>query len=1602
MTALLKYSSGYTDYLLSVYSSTHKFESPIHIHIPIPIPISSCYQLTMLRLHLVTFLSLLIPISCLAQLFTLHPHNTTRLVDTDFRIDCSIIASEITIRWRKDGNILSPSSSSYEIVTVVTSTGLSSQFHVYSGEFSNTGVYSCLAYNDSVFIEESYSGILTMDGPVQYIEEPLDQIVYINQPIILICHIQGGPLPSLTWTYDVTEGTIDVISGGLISIITNGINSYETLSTLTIANVQNIHDSIYHCETENSYGSADRTARITVQEQEVESVSITQPVHGTVYTLIAHNINSITLPCTATGLPMPTLSWDIPTGVQTANVRINQATLIPILYITAPTLQDAGVYTCTANNTLTHDVASIEVIVIETPVVSASSDIIISSGSSVTLFCSATGTPAPTVSLIHPNASVLTPDVNGLVTLSVTTYRDGGSYRCVAVTYTVSSETNFELTVLGEPVFVAQPTDTGVGIGQDAKFDCVVTGSPTPVITWVFNTYTTLTVPIQSVLRITNVHSNDQGEYTCIATNQFNSVNATAILTIFPFPQFNVTPVTTLAGVDESVAFYCSATPATATIEWYVDNTLITSGIKYFASSGNLLIHNLMSSDTNQYICRISNPAGISEASAILTVIQRPVFLQTPADQTVSPGTQVTFSCTVTSTPTPTLSWLDEEGNVIYTDGKFNVSLASDTITLVISDVSLTEAAVYTCTADNGLKASSSARLSIINIPQITINPFKQNAILGQQFILTCLVIYSIPSPTFQWYKDSVIITTDTRVKSFTNGSLVLDTTLYSDAGEYLCIAINSVGTATARGQVEIIVTPTFTPTPTGHLVALRSDISLPCNSEGVPTPVTSWLLSDNSTVPNNEHFSWTLQANGPLTIRNVLATDQDSYTCLSTNEAGTATLRIFLTVQIPPSIPYNISAVVLYTSSVTVSWVTPFDGYSVVTGYRIEQLLEGGGVVEAVFVWEETGVGEGEFDSAVVTGLIPFEFYRFRVSAVNEIGAGNFSNFSTPIQLPPNYPPAPENVTVLTLNSTAIQLTWSPPTYTHGIILEYIITWGVINTNQPTTITVPLSQGLQHVFSSLYIYTEYMFSVRAVNNNPAGDPFKGLLSQPVYEFTGEEPPNGPPLNLALVTAPGGILVRWNAPLSEFRLGVIIAYNLFYRESQLNLILPTLPPIIGNQTNHSLEIRNDYRMALIEYYQFGNLSFNLMRVPVSSESESHSYTLTVLPKEDYFYDIKLQAVNSAGAGPNSTLQTAKSGFITVNLLPILLPSILGSVLIILSIPLCVLGIFGLYRYYDNWKESATNRKPYRDVSSARKPLVAPSSSLQESNFEKEKRGFDDIIRKHGSAARKRDSPTSGNDSYLSAINEINRQIMQSVDDSEHEDTDTGTESSGSMSGINTEVFTSNKQTDSDGAHVIYNYDSVMPKVGQEKTGTTKQTDFDDDIGDKIREVPVLQGGNYSDDDSEVNLADSRTPGDFYPHENSDLSDDERVSYGDYVKNVSGQEATAADSEVSVDQYSHISFEFSRAKRQMANLKQEDRNIKLERKRLDQEKKMREKIALRERKARESRAKTERKEREKEAKLRLKERQHSYLPPSSLDPDLKYKEMSANKNRDVLF
>ena len=1573
----------------------------------------------MYRVTYILFLSLLIPLHSLAQIFTLHPPNTTKLVSTDIQIDCTALTSDLTIRWMKDGSILSPTSSAYEITLNITEDGLTSIFHIYSGVFPNTGVYTCLAYRGNILQEQSHPGTLMVHGPVLYLEYPLDQVVYLNQPVVLTCHVQGGPLPTLQWTRDVTGVNINVVTGGTLSISTVIDNSYEIVSRLTFTHAQSSHNGTYHCETENNYGADDRIARISVNNEAIQPVSISQPTDGTTYTLIVSSSNSISQACTASGLPVPSLQWIIPASAKNALVQTNPT---PTLFIANPAIEDAGTYTCIANNTLTSDAASIHVNIVEVPVVSASSDTTVMSGRSITLSCTATGTPTPTVTLAHPNSSLLPLDQNGRVILYETSYRDTGVYTCLATVLSISEQATFMLTVLSAPAITTLPSDTSVGVGQDATFRCIVAGTPTPTITWTFNTHTVLSAPIPSTLIVPNVHSSDLGVYTCMASNVYGSINASAVLSLVSIPQFLVTPTSTVASIGESVQFFCTATPDTVTIEWYVDGTKIpNTGVKYFVlTDGSLVVSNLAFSDSNSYTCRVSNPAGLLEASAILTVIERPIFTQEPLDQTVSEGESVTFSCEVSGDPLPSLSWIDGDGNTIETSSRLTILMPTpNSITLTIPVVALSDAGEYTCLAENGLDAMSLARLAIIRPPQVSIEPSTQNAILGLQFILTCVVTYSVPPPSFQWFKDSVRITTDSRVKSFTNGSLIISPVQSTDSGVYMCVAVNDVGSDSGIVNVGIIIRPTFTPTPTSHVVRLGGEITMPCNAEGVPLPVTSWLLPDNTIVPNNGRFSWVSQVNGPLTIRQVEATDQGVYTCMATNEAGRVSMSIQLTVQIHPSPPTNAEVVVVSESRVRVSWVVPFNGYSEITGYQIQQKITED-FEDAILIWEQSGRTEGEQDSALVINLIPFERYQFRVAAVNTIGVGAFSMQTNKTQLPPSSPPSPENLTTRALNSTAIHLAWSAPTYPYGVLHSYDVAWGVQGNETLRIVSTPESQGPQYTFIGLSIYTQYMFSVRAVNTNPSGGVFNGNYSDPVYQRTGEEPPIGPPLNLNLATVFGGILIEWNAPSLELRRGVITGYNIFYRESLMNLLFPTLPPLMLNQTNRTNESLLAYRDELTEYYRFGNMTFQVFLLPIQSERNPHSLILgSGYIKPDVYYDIKLQAMNSAGIGPNSTAQTAKSGQFSMDLVNIIVPSVVVPTVLLLCILVPVIAII-LYKYFTNWRETASNRKTYRESGSAgsRRPLVAPSTSLQASNFD-DNQGFDDLIRNPDSSTARRHSPSGKDESYMAAINEINRQIMESVGESDQEATDSGSESSGdesgsgSLSGINTDVFRveTNKHAesalDTAGDTSIYNYDSVMPRVGEERTGsfaTTKQTDFDDDLGDTIREAPVLYSQDYSDDD-EDRLSVHESPGDLYPQD-SDLSDDERLTYTDYMKSIQGgeQPKPKSESQVSMGEYSHISDMSRQAKRQQAQIRLDEKQVKEEKKRLEQDKKMREKIATRERKAREKRAKVERKGREKEAKQRLKERQHSFSP-KVLDPDVKYKGMAmrgSDKNKDVLF
>ncbi|KAK3562516.1 hypothetical protein QTP86_034766 [Hemibagrus guttatus] len=159
---------------------------------------------------------------------------------------------------------------------------------------------------------------------------------------------------------------------------------------------------------------------------------------------ITNATRSLTLLCSAQGIPKPSVSWTkdgVP--LQSSTGR---------LHIANPGAKDVGIYRCTANNEMGSDSETTQVLLADHPAIMASwkniSDLHSTSlkvvvggrirthiGASLTLDCPVTGVPQPSVSW-HRLEGKLSANIisltNGSLLLHNLTLQDDGTYSCVA------------------------------------------------------------------------------------------------------------------------------------------------------------------------------------------------------------------------------------------------------------------------------------------------------------------------------------------------------------------------------------------------------------------------------------------------------------------------------------------------------------------------------------------------------------------------------------------------------------------------------------------------------------------------------------------------------------------------------------------------------------------------------------------------------------------------------------------------------------------------------------------------------------------------------------------------------------------------------------------------------------------------------------------------------------------------------------------------------------------------------------------------------------------------------------------------------------------
>ncbi|XP_022102574.1 peroxidasin homolog isoform X3 [Acanthaster planci] len=354
--------------------------------------------------------------------------------------------------------------------------------------------------------------------------------------------------------------------------------------------------------------------------------------------------NNVYFSCRAMGDPEPEIVWlhnsvEIPAATLNAVGSkysiLNDGTLM----IQNANGDDEGEYECMARNAVgetTSEAVNLRYFGSpKRPTFSQEpSDTEVKQGTTVTLDCSASGYPRPTITWTRHGQSVVddprfTLLATGSVHISSVQPQDRGEYTCTATNQAGSESTSATLTVTVPPSFEVTPQFLSAIEGSTVELFCQAAGYPLPVIAWRKDgsllpdsrRYLSLA---SGTLRIVRVTREDEGNYDCYAVNSAGSIQATAQIEVRPRvpPVFTQSPSDLQVVTRATIRLPCSATgDPTPVITWSKDGIQIPESNKYTISSeGHLVIHNISPDDAGRFECAARNSIGYAATSMLLIV----------------------------------------------------------------------------------------------------------------------------------------------------------------------------------------------------------------------------------------------------------------------------------------------------------------------------------------------------------------------------------------------------------------------------------------------------------------------------------------------------------------------------------------------------------------------------------------------------------------------------------------------------------------------------------------------------------------------------------------------------------------------------------------------------------------------------------------------------------------------------------------------------------------------------------------------------------------------------------------------------------------------
>ncbi|XP_052061298.1 hemicentin-1-like isoform X3 [Mytilus californianus] len=539
---------------------------------------------------------------------------------------------------------------------------------------------------------------------------------------------------------------------------------------------------------------------------------------------------------------------------------------------------------------------------------------------------------------------------------------DGGTYVCSATNAVgTQSSTNSVLRFIQQLSIAVSPSD-GTAVYGTASYtiQCTITGTP-QATSWTWSRrptgggsltplsagskYTIVNSATAPHLTINNIVEDDEQDYFCGATNVAGSQTSTrARLTVTgDLLSVAISPANAdvLQGQSQLITCIVTGNPTATSISWRFtpsgsnQQQTLSLGNTAKYSGGNtqnpsLTVLNFQSSDGGTYVCSATNAVGTqSSTNSVLRFIQQLTVSVSPSDGTAVYGdSSYTVQCTITGTPQATSwTWVKKPisgstETTVSSGSKYTIVNSATAPHLTINSIVEDDEQDYYCRATNvaGTQTSTRSRLTVTGeLLTVTISPANAEVIRGNSQIITCSVSGNPSVTNVAWTKDGQSVNVagnPTKYSGGTPGNPSLTVTNFetTDAGSYVCIATNAVGSQSSSTSVlTYIEYLSLTVSPSsGNAVLGTGTYVITCQITGNPT-ATNWYWTKTPTSggsseninrgTNNNKYTVQENAQNPsLTIKNIQQSDDANYVCNAQNTAGLRTssaARLIVTGQL-------------------------------------------------------------------------------------------------------------------------------------------------------------------------------------------------------------------------------------------------------------------------------------------------------------------------------------------------------------------------------------------------------------------------------------------------------------------------------------------------------------------------------------------------------------------------------------------------------------------------------------------------------------------------------------------------------------------------------